>query len=126
QCGEDLYAAIGISREEKHKRLAQHARNFSFFDAPVGIFICLHRGMGPPQWADVGMYMQTLMLLAAERGLDTCAQESWVLWPKTVAEFIALPPDYMLFSGMALGYADADHPINGWRTRRAPFEEFAS
>ena len=124
-CGEDLYASISIPREDKPARLRQLARNVEFFGAPVGLFFSLDRKLGPPQWADVGMYMQTVMLLAVERGLDTCAQEFWARLPKTVGEVIDLPEDHMLFSGMAMGYRDPDAPINGWRTRRDPFETFA-
>lgn len=122
QCGEDLYASISIPREDKPGRIRQLMRNTEFFGAPVGIFFCLDRKLGPPQWADLGMYMQNVMLLAVERGLDTCAQEFWARYPKTVARAIDLPDDHMLFSGMALGYADPDAAINGWRTRRDDFE----
>ena len=124
-CGEDLYASIDIPREDKPARLRQMARNVEFFGAPVGLFFSLDRRLGPPQWADVGMYMQTVMLLAVERGLDTCAQEFWARLPKTVGAVLELPDDHILFSGMALGYRDPDAPINGWRTRRDPFEVFA-
>jgi nitroreductase len=124
-CGEDLYATIGIPREDKPARLRQMARNVAFFGAPVGLFFSLDRKLGPPQWADVGMYMQTLMLLAVERGLDTCAQEFWARLPRTVGDFLDLPADHMLFSGMALGYRDDGQPINTLRTRRDPFEAFA-
>ena len=124
-CGEDLYASIAIPREDKPARLRQLARNVEFFGAPVGLFFSLDRRLGPPQWADVGMYMQTVMLLAVERGLDTCAQEFWARLPKTVGDFLALPDDHMLFSGMALGYRDPEAPINRWRTRRDPFAVFA-
>jgi nitroreductase len=122
QCGEDLYASIGIPREDRPARFRQLARNTDFFGAPVGLFFCLDRGLGPPQWSDVGMYMQTLMLLAVERGLDTCAQEYWARYPATVAQFLGLPDELRLFSGMALGYADETAPINQWRTRRDPLE----
>ena len=82
--------------------------------------------MGAPQWSDVGMYMQTVMLLAREHGLHTCPQEIWSLVPGTVGEFLETPPHLMLFAGMALGHADSSHPINTLRTERAPLEEFAS
>jgi nitroreductase len=121
-CGEDLYRAIGIPREDRPARLRQLARNLSFFDAPVGLFFCIDRNLGPPQWSDLGMYVQTVMLLAVERGLDTCAQEFWARYPETVARYVGLPDDHMVFSGMAMGYRDESHPINGWRTRRDPFE----
>ena len=124
-CGEDLYATIQIPREDRPARLRQLARNVEFFGAPVGLFFSLDRKLGPPQWSDVGMYMQTVMLLAVERGLDTCAQEFWARLPRTVADFIELPQDHMLFSGMAMGFRDETAPINSLRTRRDPFEVFA-
>ena len=71
------------------------------------------------------MYMQTVMLLATERGLSTCAQEYWARYPQTLAETLNLPQDHMIFSGMALGYADEAAPINTLRTRRDPFEAWA-
>ena len=103
----------------------QLGRNVEFFGAPVGIFFSLDRKLGYPQWADVGMYMQTVMLLAVEAGLDTCAQEFWARLPKTVGDFLGLPDDHMLFSGMALGYRDETASINTLRTRRDEFDVFA-
>ena len=120
QNGEDLYATIGIPREDKPARLRQLAKNGEFFGAPVGLFFCLDRKLGPPQWADLGMYMQNVMLLALERGLDTCPQEYWARYPQTVARFMGLPDDHMLFSGMALGYRDEAHAINTLRASRDP------
>ena len=106
-------------------RLLQLARNYDFFGAPVGLFFYLDRSMGPPQWSDVGMYMQTVMLLAREHGLHTCAQEIWSRVPATVAKFLDAPPNLLLFAGMALGYADTTHPVNSLRTDRAPLDEFS-
>lgn len=120
QNGEELYASIGIPREDKPARLRQLAKNGELFGAPVGLFFCLDRKLGPPQWSDVGMYMQNVMLLAVERGMDTCAQEYWARYPQTVAKHVGLPDDHMVFSGMALGYRDAGHPINAWRSTRDP------
>ena len=106
-------------------RLLQLARNYDFFGAPVGLFFYLDRSLGPPQWSDVGMYMQTVMLLAREHGLHTCAQEIWSLVPATVGKHLGVPANLMLFSGMALGHADTTHPINSLRTERAALDEFA-
>ena len=122
QNAEELYATINIPREDRPARLRQLAKNGEFFGAPVGLFFCLDRKLGQPQWADLGMYMQTVMLLAADQGLDTCAQEYWARYPKTVASFVGLPDDHMLFSGMALGYRDPDAPINTLRARRDAFD----
>jgi nitroreductase len=125
QCGEDMYAILDIPREDKAGRLKWFARNVEFFGAPVGLFFTLDRRCGPPQWSDVGMFMQTFMLLAVERGLGTCAQEFWATLPKTVGEAIGLDADHMLFSGMSLGYPDEAKPINTLKTRREPFDAFA-
>lgn len=123
--GEDLYRSIGIPREDKAARLRQLARNGELFGAPVGLFFCLDRKLGPPQWSDLGMYMQTVMLLATERGLDTCAQEYWARYPLTVAKHLGLPADHMLFSGMALGWRDPEAPINTLRSQRDDFDLWA-
>jgi len=126
ECGEALYAMIGIPREDKPARLRQLARNAEFFGAPVAIFVCIDRKLGPPQWADLGMYMQNVMLQAVEQGLDTCCQEYWAIRSEPVAKFLNLSPELMLFSGIALGWRDTDAPINRLRTSRAPFEAWGT
>ncbi len=82
--------------------------------------------MLPAQWADLGGYIQTIMVLAPAYGLDTCPQQAWIVWQKTLREFLELPDEYILFCGMALGYADETAPINGWRSPRESLEVFAS
>jgi nitroreductase len=125
EAGALRYAAIGVADKDKAGQEALTLKNYEFFGAPVGLFFCVDRRCGPPQWSDLGMYIQTVMLLAVERGLDTCPQESWSNWPKTVAEFFNLPPELMLFAGMSMGYRDDAHPLNQYRTPRAGLEEFA-
>ena len=126
KCGEDMYATIHVAREDKFARLRQFARNYEFFGAPVGMFFYIDRRMGPPQWSDVGMYMQSVMLLAREHGLDTCPQEAWSVWYRTVSDFLGTAPELLLFSGMALGYRDEGAPINRLLTDRASLEECAT
>jgi nitroreductase len=113
---------MNVARGDRDARADFMAKNIASFGAPVVLLVHFPRLMGPPQWSDVGMFMQTFMLLAVEQGLATCAQEYWARYPKTVAKFVGLPDDHMLFSGMALGYADEAEPINQWRTRRDPLE----
>jgi len=126
QVGAALYQSIGVTREDRPGRYRQYARNFEFFGAPVGLLLSIDRSMGPPQWSDLGGYIQTVMLLAREHGLHTCGQEAWTHWHKTVYSFLDLPPEYILFCGLALGHADPDAPINKWRAPRAPLDAFAS
>jgi len=123
--GTQLYDSIGIARADRPGRYRQFARNYLFYDAPVGIFVSIDRTMGPPQWSDVGGFIQNIMLLAREQGLETCPQESWAIWHKEVVEFLKVDSTLMLFCGLALGYGDDAAPINRLRTDRAPLEEFA-
>jgi nitroreductase len=126
EVGALLYAAIGVERADRPGRLRQYANNFELFGAPVGLFVSIDRGMGPPQWADVGGFIQTVMLLAKTHGLDSCAQEAWTLWHETVYAHVPIPESHMLFCAIALGTADAAAPINRWRSPRASLDEFAS
>ncbi|MBQ0744901.1 MAG: nitroreductase [Pseudomonas sp.] len=125
QLGEDLYAELGIPREDKAGRMAWFAQNYQFFDAPLALFCYVDRRMGPPQWSDLGMFLQSLMLLLREEGLDSCAQECWSLYHRTLADFLQPPEELMLFTGMSIGYADTDAPANRLRSRRAALDEFA-
>lgn len=126
QLGEQMYATLGIPRDDKAGRFGHLARNYRFFDAPVGVFCFIDRKMGPPQWADLGMFLQTFMLLCTERGIDTCPQEAWATWSRTVAEYVGAPEDEMLFCGIAVGHADPDAPVNRLRSERMPLEEWAT
>lgn len=124
--GEAMYATIGIGRDDKAGRLAQFAKNDRFFDAPAALFCFIDRRMGPPQWSDLGMYLQTFMLLAQEAGLDTCPQEYWTVRHAAVREFVGAPDEELLFCGVAVGHADRDHPINSLRSERMPLEQWAT
>jgi nitroreductase len=126
QVGAALYRSIGIQREDRPGRYRQYAQNFEFFGAPVGLVISIDRTMGPPQWSDVGGFIQTLMLLAREQGLHSCGMEAWTHWHKTVYSFLQVPPDHILFCGLALGYENPDARINQWRSPREPIENYAT
>lgn len=126
ELGEQMYALLGVPRTDKLGRLQQFARNFQFFDAPAALFCYVDRRMGAPQWSDLGMYLQTLMLLLRERGLDSCAQECWSVHHDTVSQFLGTPETSMLFCGMAIGHADPEAPVNRLVSERIPLEQFAS
>ncbi len=122
--GEAMYAEIGIPRDDKAGRRAWFARNFQFFGAPAAYFCTVDRRMGPPQWADLGMYLQNLMLLAVEAGLATCPQECWAMYPETIEAFLDMPGERMLFCGMAIGHEDHAAAANRLRSARAGEEEW--
>ncbi|WEK43703.1 MAG: nitroreductase [Candidatus Sphingomonas colombiensis] len=122
--GEMLYGHLGIPREDRRARAMWFARNFQFFGAPAAYFVTVDRRMGAPQWADLGMYLQNLMLLAVEAGLATCPQECWAVYPQTVEGFLGTPSERMLFCGVAIGYEDPEEAANRTRSPRAPEEEW--
>ena len=124
--GGTLYGALGVERSDLDGRLEFYRRNFRFFDAPVGLIFSIDRRLGPAQWADLGGYIQTLMCLASGRGLDTCAQVAWARVHETVAGFLGLPDEQMVYCGMAIGYGDHGHPANGFRLPRAASEEYCT
>jgi len=123
--GETVFGAIGVSRSDGAGRLRQTLRNFEFFGAPAALFFAIDRAMGVGQWADLGMYLQSVMLLAREYDLHTAPLESWAFWHRTVKRFLGMPGSLILFCAMALGHADMADPINRVRVGRAPVEEFA-
>ncbi|MEO1920461.1 MAG: nitroreductase family protein [Sphingomonadales bacterium CG12_big_fil_rev_8_21_14_0_65_65_10] len=121
--GEDLYGALDISREEKGKRLMWFAENFRAFGAPVLMLVHTPKYMGPPQWSDIGMWLQSIMLLLREEGLDSCPQEAWAVYAPQIREVVDIPDDHIFFCGLAIGYRDADAPVNNFDVKRAPLEE---
>lgn len=121
--GEAMYAALGIGREDKRGRLAQFMDNFRGFGAPVLMLIHTPRYMGPPQWSDIGMWLQTVMLLLREEGLDSCAQEAWAVYQQQVRQCVQLPDDHVFFCGMAIGWRDQDATVNQFAVARAPIDE---
>ena len=124
--GEDMYALLGIEREDKASRYAHIGRNFEFFGAPAAIFCFVDKIMGPPQWSDLGMFLQTFMLLAQEAGLDTCPQEAWANQSDAVKSFCGTNDDLMLFCGVAIGHKDPDSAVNTLVSDREPFENWGT
>ena len=124
--GEDMYALLGIPRDDKAARFGHLARNFRFFDAPVGLFFVIDERMGHAQWAHLGMFMQSVALAAQERGVASCMQEAWARVRATLKAHFALAPTEMVYCGMALGYGDGSAKVNTLRSDRAKVDQFAS
>ncbi len=122
--GWDLYALLGLTRDNKAGMAAQHGRNFRFFDAPVGLIFTIDRVLEQGSWLDYGMFMQNIMIAARGRGLDTCPQAAWNPYHTIVREVLGVPDEEQIVCGMALGYADHGKIENTLRTKRAPLAEF--
>lgn len=123
--GFDLYALLGIGKADKEAMHRQHARNYCFFDAPVGLFFTIDKILSQGSWLDYGMFLQSLMIAARGHGLDTCPQAAWLSLQAVVNEFLGLDDSKELVCGMALGYADEAAIENRLVTERVPASEFA-
>jgi len=122
--GWDLYALLGLTRENKAGMASQHGRNYRFFDAPVGLIFTIDRVMERGSWLDYGMFLQNIMVAARGRGLDTCPQAAFTQFHRIIAEQLQLPPNEMLVCGMALGWADPGRIENSLVTEREPVARF--
>ena len=123
--GLDLYGLLGLTRDNLVGMKAQQARNYQFFDAPVGLIFALDRVMGQGSLLDYGMFMQNIMIAARARGLDTCPQAAFNQFHKIIARQLDLPASQKIICGMALGYADPSKIENTLETVREPLANFA-
>ena len=104
--GWDLYGLLGIAKTDKARMHAQHGRNYEFFDAPVGLMFTIDRIMQQGSWLDYGMFLQSIMVAARGRGLDTCPQAAFMQFHRIITAHIGAPDNEQLVCGMSLGYAD--------------------
>ena len=122
--GLDLYGLLGIQKGDARRMHEQFARNYKFFDAPVGFIFTVDTVMEQGSWLDYGMFLQNIMLAAKARGLDTCPQAAFIQFHRIIREELSIPESETIICGMSLGYADPDAPENALRTERAPLEEW--
>lgn len=123
-CGRALYKAIGIEKGDAKGRRTQWARNYRAFDAPVALFFFLDRHLETGSFLDYGLFIQSIMLMAAEEGLATCSQASLADYPDLARSRLKVDQHKLLICGMALGYEDSQAPINNYRTTREEVAKF--
>ena len=122
--GWDMYGLLGIGKGDKARMHEQHAQNYRFFGAPVGLFFTIDRVLERGSWLDYGMFLQAIMTAARGRGLDTCPQAAFTPFHRVIETHLGLPPEEQLVCGMSLGFADESAPVNALRTEREPVERF--
>lgn len=125
-CGWGLYGTLGIGREDKGQMHAQHARNYAFFDAPVGLIFSMDRDLERGSWLDYGMFLQSIMVAARQFGLETCPQAAWMSFWDVLQRRIGIPPEQTVVCGMALGYPDPDAKVNTFTPDRMSASEFVT
>ena len=124
--GWDMYGLMKIERGEKEKMREAHARNFKFFDAPVGMIFTIDNDMGWMSWLDYGMFLQNICVAARARGLHTCAQAAWATYHTVIENHLGLEPPQLVHCGLSLGYEDPSAPVNELETVREPRENFVT
>ena len=124
--GWDLYGLLGIQKSDRERMHAQHGGNYRFFGAPVGLMFTIDRGMGRGSLIDYGMFLQSIMVAARARGLDTCPQAAFTTFHRVIAEELAIPEQQMFVCGMSLGYADPSRIENSLVTDREVVSNFTT
>jgi len=122
--GWDLYGLVGIAKGDTAKMSVQHDRNFTFFDAPVGLFFTIDKVLEIGSWLDYGMFIQNVMTAAREEGLSSCPQVAWAQYHKVIRRELGVPETQTVVCGMAIGHEDTEEPANALRTERAPLEHW--
>ncbi|MBX3479980.1 MAG: nitroreductase [Caulobacter sp.] len=123
--GKAMYGLLEIPKGDQAANWRQWGRNYQFFDAPVGLIFTIDRDLDAMSFLDVGMFMQTLMLAAAERGLGTCAQGAWNNFWTVTRRVLDVPEDEYIICGMSLGWPDEAAPVNRLEAEREPVDAFA-
>lgn len=123
--GYAMYSLMGVDRKDKAGRAAAMAKNWDFFGAPVGIIVTVERSVDRNGWGHVGALLQSICLLAEERGLATCLQEAWANMGRTVYDQLEIPDNEIVWCGISLGYADKAAPVNTLKSERVPVDEIA-
>jgi len=115
--GKELYELFGVKRGDRAARDAQWAKNYSFFGAPVELFIYIHKSLHVYAASDAGLMMENLMLSAHAHGLGTCAQGAVNIWDDVIRKEFEISKDYRLLCGLAIGYP-SNSPVNSFKANR--------
>jgi len=124
--GKDMYSLLEIPKGDQAANWRQWGRNYRFFDAPVGLIFTIDKDLDAMSFLDIGILMQSIMLAAKVRGLDTCAQGAWNNYWTATRRILGVPEDEYIVCGMSLGYADETAPVNALVSEREPVSNFAT
>ena len=124
--GWDMYGLVGITKDNREGMIEQTARNYKFFDAPVGLIFTIDQGMHWGSWLDIGMFIENVMLAARGQGLESCPQAAFANYHKVVRRILDIPDSQAIVCGMSIGKEDTSAVINELITVREPVEAFTT
>eukprot|EP01083_Nonionella_stella_P304989 1062243_1 len=125
QLAKDMYKLLDIPYKDKFKRFQHLKKNWSFFDAPIGLLFTMDNAPDDlVQFCHLGMYLQNVMLRLKHHGIDSCAQEAWANYSKTIHELLNIDKKELLFCGMSVGYRNPNAKVNTLRSERMELDEF--
>ena len=124
--GKEMYSLLGIPKGDTDANWRQWGRNYTFFDAPVGLILTIDKDLDAMSFLDLGMFGLAIMLAAKARGLDTCAQGAWNNYWTVTRRILGVPDDQFIVFGISLGWADESAAVNSLVSEREPVEGFAT
>ncbi len=123
--GKRVLQALGIPREDKTARLGHSLDMFQLFGAPCLLVFTVDQALVVPYaMLDVGSLVQTFCLLAHDRGLGTCIMAVSVGFPEVLRRCLPVAKHEAFAIGVAVGYPDAEAPVNRFPRARAPLSEW--
>ena len=126
QCGFSLFQLKGIARDDKEKRQAHYAENYSFFNAPVELFFAMDKNLPQRQLIDMGIFLERVMTKADDLGLGSCPQASVADFPDILKKHLNYSGDLEILFGLSLGYEEKNALVNTFRTEKLSVDEFTS
>ncbi len=124
--GKEMYTLLGVPKGDQAANWRQWGRNYEFFGAPVGLIFTIDKDLDRMSYVDVGILLQTILLAAKARGLDSCAQGAWNNYWSVTRRVLGVPEDEFIICGVSLGYADETQPVNTLVSEREPVESFVT
>lgn len=121
--GKGLFQAFGIQRGDEKARAGYFLHATRLFGAPCAVYLHFDEGFNPYALMDGGLILQTIALLATDRGLGTCIMTRSISYPEVVRRHAGISPDQKLVMGIVMGYPDENHPGNRFASQRERVED---
>jgi nitroreductase len=122
-----LFAAMGIAREDKEGRQDWVMRGFRQFDAPVCVIVTYDRVLHGSDDApfDCGQVSNALVNAAWSRGLGCVINSQGIMQSPVVREHAGVADDQVIMKAIAMGWPDDSFPANAVVSERKSVDEAA-